>query len=561
MRDLKTILALLLLAIMGLAFIFYVYGPVSAADNLTVNATPTPTLVQMVNTFTPTPTPIPPQIPVRVLATVVTPRIVPIMMNSTAPNTTNIPYYVQQGSTVYLGDTVDISGIMAGVFNMAYYGGYDEESGEQFLLDTPNRKIGYYRYYIDPAIFGSRLGKWYKWNGYVERQANNLIFVVAETRPKTNLSENSTLQNPNQTPIVLPKVPLLPDQHIADYLIARGDSMDIPATNQTKAWIFGSHDSVYDFMAVNGTIQLKDDILDKLSPGTYQLLLQTRQENATGDFTVRYNQNTSMIDWFDPQSFAVQHYDTAGQTPENVMNKLKSLIPAAHDTYKIYTLEIQTPTVTINQIDTTYQLNSTVQNQGVSLDSPGFLDVRGYSNAAQDTIVKVILDPDLNMDVNQMFKDGIATHTEGIDPGNMRVFKAIVPVQLYNMAPGKHFVAAKTSLSDGYVTADFYIYENPAGNFIPNKTIRYISGKYGPQEMIPTPTPIIVTQVVTKVVTQIVTVPVTPSNEQIYVQQKIASEKTWWEGATRVASVVGGGIFLIGGIWYGVYTYRRAKDD
>jgi hypothetical protein len=483
-----------------------------------------------------------------------------VMASGTVPNTTGPTFYVQQGDTVYLGDVVDVSGVMGGVLNFAYYGGYDEESGDQFLLDTPNGNSGYYRFYIDPAIFASRLGKWYKWNGFVERQANNLVFVVAETRPKPNVSANITLQNPNQTPIVLPKVPLLPDQHIADYLIARGDSMSIPATNKTKAWIFGSHDSVYDFMAVNGTVQLKDEILDKLSPGSYKLLLQTREQNATGDFTVRYNPNTSMIDWFDPQSFAVQHYDTAGQTPENVMNKLKTLIPVAHDTYKIYTLEIQTPTVTINQIDTTYQLNVTVQNQGVSLDSPGFLDVRGYTNAAPDTIVKVVVDPDMNMDIDMMFKDGIATHSEGTDPGTMRVFKAIVPIQLYNMAPGKHFVAAKTSLSDGYVTADFYIYENPTGTFIPNKTIRYLSGKYGPQEMIPTPTPITVTQIVTQVVTQTILVPVTPSNEQVYAQQKIASEKTWWEGVTKIASVIGGGVFLIGGIWYGVSVYRRVKE-
>jgi hypothetical protein len=188
------------------------------------------------------------------------------------------------------------------------------------------------------------------------------------------------------------------------------------------------------------------------------------------------------------------------------------------------------------------------------------LDVRGYTNAAPDTVVKVVVDPDFNMDVDQMFKDGIATQTVGTSPGDMRVFKVIVPVQLYNMASGKHFVAAKTSMSDAYVTADFYIYENPKGNFIPSKTIRYISGKYGPQEMIPTPTPIIVTQIVTRVVTQIVTVPVTPSNEQVYAQQKIASEKTWWEGAWWLAKGITGSLFLIGGMWYGVSVFRRLKQ-
>jgi hypothetical protein len=557
MRDLKTVLALLLLAVLTLAFIFYIYGPVSATDNLTINSTQTPT-INLTEIITPTPTNVP--IISRVLVTATTPKTIPVMINTTAPNG-SVPYFVQQGDTVYLEDTVDISGIMAGVLNLAYYGGWDEESGDQYLIGLPQRKSGYYRFYIDPEIFRTRLGKWYKWNGYLERQANNLAFVVAEKRTKTNLSENITLQNPNQTPAVLPGIPLLPDQHIADYLIARGDSMSIPATNNTKAWIFGSVDSLYDHHAVNGTIDLKDEILDKLSPGAYTLMLHTRDINSNGEFTVRYNPDTAMIDWFDSVTFAINHYGTAGQTPENVMNKLKSILPEAHDTFKLYTLEVQIPTVTINQIDASFVLSDNMSaTRGISLDAPSYIDVRGYTNAAPDTIVKVTVDPDFNMPIDQMFKDAIATRTEGTSPGDMRVFKAIVPVQMYNMKPGKHFIAAKTALSDGYVTADFYIYENPTGNFIPNKTIRYISGKYGPQEMIPTPTPITVTQIVTKVVTQIVTVPVTPSNEQVYAQQKLASDKTWGEGAWWLAKGITGSLFLIGGMWYGVSVARRLKE-
>jgi hypothetical protein len=549
MSDWKRVLGLLLLAILALAFIQYIYGPVSAADNLTINVTPT--INATVNV---TPSHVHTNVPIqpKIIVTATTAKVVPVMANNTIPKISNAPYYVQQGDTVYVGDVVDISGIMAGVLNFAYYGGYYEGGEKQFLLDTPNHNRDYYKFYIDPEIFGTRLGKWYKWNGFAESHANNLAFVVAGTRLKPNVSENITLQNPNQTPVVI-RVPILPDQHVADYLIARGDSISIPAPAQTKAWIFGTENYLYDYKAVNGTLDLKSNILDRLSPGSYTLLLHTRDPNSTDDFTVRYNPETSAIDWFDPVTFAVNHYDVSAQTPENVMNKLKSLIPAAHDTFKLYSLEVQIPSISINQIS-----SGAIPN--ASSSAATYLEVRGYTNAAPDTVIKVVVDPELNRGLDQIFKEATVTSTEETSPGDMRVFKAIVLVDLYNMRTGVHTLAAKTDKGNNYASANFYIYENWALKPIANKTIRYISGKYGPDEMIPTPTPITVTQIVTKVVTQIVTVPVTPSNEQVYAQQKVASEKTWWEGAWWLAKGITVSLFLIGGMWYGVSVYRRVKE-
>jgi hypothetical protein len=199
--------------------------------------------------------------------------------------------------------------------------------------------------------------------------------------------------------------------------------------------------------------------------------------------------------------------------------------------------------------------------QNTSTSTTTYLEVRGYTNAPPDTVVQVVVDPDLNRGLDQIFKEASVTGTEETSPGDMRVFKAIVFVDLYEMRTGVHTVAAKIAKGDNYASANFYIYENWKNQPLTNKTIRYVSGKYGPQELIPTPTPITVTQIVTKVVTQIVTVPVTPSNEQVYAQQKIASEKTWWEGVSLLAKVVGGGTFLICGVWYGVSIKRRLKDE
>jgi hypothetical protein len=536
MSDWKRVLGLLLLAILALAFIEYVYGPVSAATNLT-----------NISTLPPTPQPPPTDLPTPTRTMAPTPIPTP-------------PYRVGQGDTVYLGDTVDVTGVLAGVLNLAYYGGYDEDIYHQYLVKLPESNRGYYFFYIDPAIYSTRLGNWYKWRGEFNRGESTIAFVVAERRNKPNVSANITLQNPNQTPVAI-RPPTLPDRHVADYLIARGDSMAIPATNQTKAWIFGPEDFLYDYKAVNGTIDLKTEIVDKLTPGTYTLMLHMRDANSNGEFTVRYNPDTSTIDWFDPVTFEVQHYDVSAQTPENVMNKLKSILPAAHDTFKLYSLEIQAPTIDIAQIDTEIIQNTNISAPDITAPNiPTYIEVRGYTNAAPDTVVKLVVDPDFNMNLDQMFKEATVTRTEGTSPGDMRVFRALVPVYLYDTRLGEHFVVAKTAKSNTFVTASFDIYENWKLQPIPNKTIRYISGKYGPQELIPTPTPIVVTQVVTKVVTQIITVPVTPSNEQVYAQQKLASEKTWWEGAWWLAKGITGSLFLIGGMWYGVSVARRLKE-
>jgi hypothetical protein len=128
MTNWKYILFLIIVAILSLAAIDFYVGVASAADNLTVNITPTinitptktATQIPLYNTVTPTPSP--------------TPKVKAVMANGTAPNG-SIPIYVYQGDTVYLGDTVDVSGVMAGVLNFAYYGGYGELDGDQYLLD------------------------------------------------------------------------------------------------------------------------------------------------------------------------------------------------------------------------------------------------------------------------------------------------------------------------------------------------------------------------------------------------------------------------------------------
>src|SRR5574344_313861 len=75
------------------------------------------------------------------------------------PVPTPVPY-ISQGDTVYVGDTVDLSGVLAPYPGMAYWDGFDMyDSVPRYNLTMPDNKRSYYKFYIDPEIFGNRLGR------------------------------------------------------------------------------------------------------------------------------------------------------------------------------------------------------------------------------------------------------------------------------------------------------------------------------------------------------------------------------------------------------------------
>ncbi len=476
-------------------------------------------------------------------------------------------YFVEQGSTVYLGQTVDISGVAQGIQNLAYYDGYDCYGDNQYLLTMPKLKSGYYNFTVDPKIFSGRLGMWCKWNGYVESNGNLKAFIVSIAKPiQFNATENQSLQNPNQTPVQVPRIPLLPIQHISDYLVARGDPLSIPATGISDVWIFGARDTLLDYRSENGTVNFTAEIIDTLSPGMYKILIHT-QDISKAQKTVRYNNQSGNLQWFDPETFTIQGFTVTDQTPETVFAKLKEIYSSSDDKYQLFSLEVQMPTVTINQIDSLNQLNDTgaPQAQGTTLQQQNYVDVRGYTNVAAGTIVKAIVDGNFALSDQQIWKDAYVTQTVGESAGDMREFKVLVALNLMNMVPGRHFISVKTALSDAVIsTADFYVYNNPAGNAIPNKTIRYISGRYGPEEIVPTQTVTITIPVPGP--TRYITVPVTPSNEQVLAQQLIAqmtaqteiNDKNWNRGALITGIIIVAIILILTGI-YLFRTYRKAK--
>lgn len=146
------------------------------------------------------------------------------------PVPTTIPY-INQGDTVYIGDYVDISGVAPPYQFLAYWDGYDMyDSPPKYMITLPDSKMDYYKFYIDPAIFGALTGRWYKWDGIYERQGNNRMFTVApaKTFNYTLTFQNGTIVNLSEVvPQDYPQnnvkpAPLLPERHVADYVVAKG---------------------------------------------------------------------------------------------------------------------------------------------------------------------------------------------------------------------------------------------------------------------------------------------------------------------------------------------------
>ncbi|MGA2917929.1 MAG: DUF3821 domain-containing protein [Methanoregula sp.] len=136
---------------------------------------------------------------------------------------------IQQGQKVSVGNIIDISGVVPPYPQLAYWDGYNEyDSAPTYILTLSNYRSAWYSFNVDPAIFATRLGSWYKYDqniGY-ESKGNNLAFVVVRenvapvtTIPTTNdISETftplptSSMSTPMPTHILTPTPTPTPTQ-------------------------------------------------------------------------------------------------------------------------------------------------------------------------------------------------------------------------------------------------------------------------------------------------------------------------------------------------------------
>lgn len=120
--------------------------------------------------------------------------------------------YIYQGQTIYVNDTIDISGAVSPYPELAYWDGFNMyNSAPAYTITLPNNRKGWYNFYVDPAIFATRLGSWYKYDekiGY-ESHGNNLAFVVAkENITQVILNAPSSEIKGIVTPISIPSIPI-----------------------------------------------------------------------------------------------------------------------------------------------------------------------------------------------------------------------------------------------------------------------------------------------------------------------------------------------------------------
>lgn len=457
---------------------------------------------------------------------------------------------ITQGSTVYLNETYDISGATGWATQLAWYGKYAESPDSDIapvLITLPSRahtseKSQYY-YTIDNDTFSKYPGRWFQYYKDDSGEHGNLEAFYVELYKPFRLNQtdiNGTISynitsNVSVQKIIKPYI--LEEVKVSDYLIARGDNFNLSVNKSTHAWLFGRLNYLYDYKSSNDSIFIGKDFINRLEPGSYTLLLQTPIVDGT-DFTVRYNAVENSIDWFDPTLFAVHSESLEGSSPQVALEKLKNIFPSSHDKYEIYKLEIQDPSISINKIDQVYKNGTTV------------LDVRGYTNAALGTIVKLTFDKD------KQTARTLAQHTyigdaKGDLTGNMRYYQVYVPIMLDDLPNGMHTIYATTDVG-GEMFADFMVSELPADSYVPNATLKYIGDR---NPWIPTPTPEVIIKKETVKETIIVTVEVTPSNEQVRAQQEVVTNEKIGFWVPRIIT----GIIVLIVLLYLVSVWLRSR--
>jgi hypothetical protein len=122
---------------------------------------------------------------------------------------------IQQGQTVHVNDTIDITGVLPPYPQLAYWDGYNMfDSPPTYIIKLPINHTGWYNFYVDPAIFSTRLGAWYKYDSNIgfESNGNNLAFVVVKQNiPQVTINATATttiLVTSTPTPLILPTYPI-----------------------------------------------------------------------------------------------------------------------------------------------------------------------------------------------------------------------------------------------------------------------------------------------------------------------------------------------------------------
>jgi len=483
------------------------------------------------------------------------------------PNQTMLPYYpgvmhILNGQCVPLNATIDISSLGWGVPEISYYGlwyrGFNAENiSDEYDISLPDTPSALSNYYLDPAVFGNKFGFWFEnyvqqsyilSNGEVynpEESGNDRMFYLNLTCPPP---PNYTFLQAQQTTVnVTPQPsPFLSLRKTSDMVLAVGDKEILNVTTPNHWWLFGylGGQQILD-QADNDISSLTLDSSNwNITTGDYDLEVvnpeiispsntSIYEEKYVPDYPSGFSSFPAIISPF--RNSIVKNI--LGLNPQNIDDDLHEMVTASFgNNITTYHIEYEQPYVTIEDLDIiTNQTNYT------------WMNVRGYTDMADGTPVALTLDQGV------FFKDLNNTHmfaaqAMSSDPGVLREYNALFPIDLDNIWPGPHNITAM--LPGGqYTSVQFYRYIAPPANYIPPQHITYM----GASPFIP---PVTVTVTVpVPGPTQYVDRPIPPTEQQINdAAWKIVGNETMDAiGALIICALV----FATGRFLYRVHMRRK----
>jgi hypothetical protein len=490
------------------------------------------------------------------------PDLIPIPMD-------HIPR-IGQGETVYLNDTVDISGVSGwsgsdGEYRIAWYGSYETayspyDRDPAYIMVLPGKYLSasresQYRFYVDPDVFGQMTGYWYQFSSNISKErgdesAGNLraFYVSTGYRKVFNTTSNQTegyYEHGNYTEPVIKPAPLLPERHVADYVAARGQAITWPAGGY-RLWLFGRVNGIYDDRDNVITI----DQVESLEPGRYVMAVHISGNNSLYEASCQQI-SKDPCGTIIPGLYGKQPINITGKLPPTVMNDLKTILAGTDDSLFEYNVDLQEPFITIERADEMFLKNRTV------------LDVRGYTNVANGTPITVSLNEGKTYYkfIPLWSVDTVAVRDS---PGNLSSYRAYVPIDWENLAADarNHTLTAKTAIG-GSMQKDFKISIMPAdscqypegGACHTNVSLKYMEDR---NPFVPKPTAEIRTVTVERTVVQIETV-VTYVTPDVQDYGKVFEGGVWWVGTWIVI-----GILAVVGLFalcYIVWVWWRGRKE
>lgn len=377
---------------------------------------------------------------------------------------------IMQGQCVELNKTYDIAGI--GWYNekIVYYGQWydaytnDDNSTVEATLKIPSGISKLQNFYIDPVFFGNRLGYWYNSYEIYERGGNSRLFYVAGTCKPVNKTEPVPVtynKSFDTNTSILPSKP-----SGVNILLARGDNLVIQNESIMRYWIFGNEYGNYDIN--KDKVRISATEFQNNAPGKYIIAVVYPGKN--GIIEEYYNEKESVIE------SVFKNYpneQVRGFAPMVVKDRLDQMVKRSYDdTIEYFTVSFDDPIIQV-----------ITQDQIDWANNKSYLDIRGYTNVINGTVIKAELESETQ---NLVRYPRISAESTVIEYGSIewRQFKLLLPFNIDELPNGKHYVIISTPRSSRIILEP-YIREELAEHYVPPGTIRFVDNS----PFIPPPPP------------------------------------------------------------------------